>query len=242
MKLYPSFRYQLWDQRTAILIYYAILASLLLVSLIAMPFLSTGGSFFASANGVTAVTVVFAFILSLCAFKDSFLMNLQQGISRRSQFLARLGAMGVVCAVMAVADEVYTLLLAGLHMAFPDSFLSHSLYGMIYGDNSGFSILLSIIFSFFLLLAVCSLGYLVTVFMYRLNKLGKIIFWVGTPFVCILFLSHIVTHMYGKLAVFLGNIVQLCFGTLPRMAMTCTLVTALFSALTWLLMRRAAVK
>lgn len=244
MKIYPTFRYQMRDQRTAVLVYYGVMASMVLLSLIAMPVIS-GKGIFVSTNGVTAVTSVFAFILSLCSFKESFLMNLQHGVSRNSQFLGRLAAMGAVCAIMAAADEGYTLLTAALQAIFPDSFQGSSLYEMVYaGEASPISPLLSIVFSFFLLLAACSLGYLLTVFTYRLNKMGKLLFWAGVPALTIVFFSYLEANftLYGQILAFIVNVGRLCFASLPRMALTCTLAAAIFSTLTWLLMRRAVVK
>ena len=252
MKIYPSFRYQLRDQRIAILMYYAVLAGMILLSLIAMPFVSDEESHIVSTNGVTAITLVFAFVLSLCAFKESFLMNLQHGVSRRSQFIARLGAMGTVCAVLAVADEIYTLIIAGLSWIFPQIFMGNSLYEMLYCSSLSediltiqvnlTSILLSVVFSFFALLAVCSLGYLITVLMYRMNKLGKIIFWVSMPVLFIILSTYLGEHMDGWLMTSLINAFLMCFASLPRMMLTCSLLTVLFSGLSWLLMRRAMVK
>ena len=254
MKIYSSFRYQLRDQRSAILVYYGVLASLFLVALIVMALAPAEANGFLSTNGVTAITMFFAFILSRCAFKESFLMNLQHGISRRSQFLGRLGAMGVVCGVMALADEIYTLLVSLLHVVLPNGFQANSLYEMSYCmeyaegrftvQSSPATMLLSVVFSFFLLLTASSLGYLITVFMYRLSKMGKTIFWVGTPMVFILLSSYLSFHpaVQGKALRFIVGFGQMCCSTLPRTALTCTLLTALFSALAWLLMRRAAVK
>lgn len=244
MKITLSFLYQLRDQRMAILVYYIVLVSMILVSLIAMPFVSSAGDgSFLSTNGVTSITIIFALILSLCAFKESFFLNLQHGVSRRSQFIGRLAAMGTACAIMAAADEAYTLMVSGLQAVFPDSFHGSSLYSMAYeGESGALTWLLSVVFSFFALMAVCSLGYLISVFMYRLNKIGKIIFWSAAPILFVAFLSHVTTHIYGKVAVFLANLAGMCFSTLPRMILTCTLLTAVFSALAWLLMRRAAIK
>ncbi len=244
MKFSPSFRYLLRDQRNAILVYYAVLASMTLLPLLVTPFISIGDGDAVSINGTTAVTTGFAFILSLCAFKESFLMNLQHGISRRSQFLTWLAAMGTICVIMAVADEAYTFLFKMLYAAFPGNFQAVSLYGMTYANSDGYTILPSIVFSFFLLLSVCSLGYLVTVFMYRLHKMGKIIFWAGAPTLFILVSSFITAHpgLRAKALTCIAEVSRLCYSTLPRMVLTCTLLTAFFSALAWLLMRRAPVK
>ena len=252
MRIYSSFLYQLREQRNALFIYYCVvLAGMLLVPLIIMPF-TPGESDFLSTNGVTAVTTVFAFIASLCSFKDSFLMNLQHGVSRRSQFIARLGVMGTICAIMALADEVYTLIVVVLQAIFPDNFLAASLYEMFFCSHPGAGsfavhfnitiILFSVIFSFFILLATCSFGYLITVLNYRLNKIGKIIFWVGVPVLFSALISYCTAHPYGKVSLFFEGLFLQCFRSFPWLLLVCTLITAVCSALTWLLMRRAAVK
>ncbi len=247
MKIYPTFRYQLRDQRTAILIYYAVLLCMILVSCIVMLLIPAEAGGIVTTNGVTAITIFFVFILSLCAFKESFLANLQHGISRRSQFLGHLGAMGVVCAIMAVADEFYLLLLSGFHTVFPNCFgTEESLYELLYSYDGGHpkGPLFSIIFSLFALLAVYSLGYLFAVFMYRLHKTGKIIFWVGTPTLFILISAYLDAHpwIHGKVIIFFLDVLQLCFSRLPQMVLTCTLLTVLFSGIAWLLLRRATIK
>lgn len=247
MKIYPTFRYQLRDQRTAILIYYAVLLCMILVSCIVMLLIPAEAGGIVTTNGVTAITIFFVFILSLCAFKESFLANLQHGISRRSQFLGHLGAMGVVCAIMAVADEIYLLLLLGLHTVFPNCFgREESLYDMVYSFDGSRpkGPLFSMIFSLFALLAIYSLGYLITVFMYRLHKTGKIIFWTGTPTLFILISAYLAAHpwLHGKVMIFISDVIQLCFNSLPQMVLTCTLLTVLLSGIAWLLLRRATIK
>lgn len=245
------------DQSLSTLIYYSFLVAMILLNLLFLPFAS-GSDLRVTSGGITAVTMIFSFVLSLCAFKDSFLLNLQHGVSRRSQFLARMGAMATVAAVLAVADELYTLLVGLLSFAFPESFFAHSLYEICYTtdlweDGSSFryavstspsSVVLSVVFSFFVLLAVCSFGYLIAVFNYRLNKLGKIIFWVGWPFLLVVGSAFLDANpqLANDLEPIVFKMVMACFSTLPRLCVTCTVLSVIFSALTWLLMRRASVK
>ncbi len=247
MKIYPSFRLQLRDHAPAVIVYYAVLVSMVIISLIIMPFVTNpDDSGYVATNGVTAVTMIFSCIVSLCAFKDVFFLSLQYGVSRRTQFLARLMTMGTICAVLAVADELYTLLLQGLDHIFPNVFSGGSLYWMIYSSDgtSPKGPFFDIVFSFFALLAVCSFGYLLTVLNYRLNKLGKLLFWAGTPITVGLIVSYVSEHpaIAGRVVPFLMSLLGAGFSSLPRMLVTCTVLTAVFSGLTWLLMRRAAVK
>lgn len=259
MNVLPSYRYQIHDQRLAVLVYYGVLVGMVLLNLLFLPFVPSGSDFQVTSGGVTAITMVFSFILSLCAFKDSFLLNIQHGASRRSQFLARLGAMAAVCGVMAVADEIYTLFIGLLSFAFPKSFFAHSLYEICYASDitsaagpeftysihtSGTTVLLSIVFSFFVLLAVNALGYLITVLNYRLNKVGKIILWCGWPSLFIAGSALLGANPWLEEALLsvLVSFSRLCLSTLPRLCLTSLALTAAFSGLTWLLMRRMAVK
>ena len=259
MKIYPSFRYQLHDQRPAILVFYGVMVGIILLNMLFLPFAPKDANLQVTSGGITAVTMVFTFILSLCAFKDSFLLNMQHGISRHSQFWARMGAVAVVSAAMAVADEVYTLFIALLSFPFPNSFFAHSLYEICYASNmsaidgsfnyysvhtSGATILLSVVMSFFVLLAVNALGYLITVLNYRLNKVGKIILWCGWPCLLIAISALLEANPWLEKALqsLFMSFFKLCLSSLPRLCFTCLVLTAVLSGFTWLLMRRAVVK
>ena len=111
MKVFASFRYQLADQKRGILTYYGVLLGFYVLFEILFVVAAVGEDVNGSTtNGITAVTAVYVFVASLCSFKDNFGMSLQNGVSRRSTFLARLCTAGAMCAVMAVADELVTIL------------------------------------------------------------------------------------------------------------------------------------
>ena len=167
--------------------------------------------------------------------------------------------MATVCGAMAVADEIYTLLISLLSFPFPNSFFAHSLYEICYCTDvtsvvssdftytvstSGTSAVLSIVFSFFVLLAVNAFGYLITAFNYRLGKVGKIILWTGWP--CLLIAGSAILEvnpwLEKMLLSFFVNFSRICLSSLPRLCLTCLALTAVFSGLTWLVMRRTAVK
>ncbi len=258
MKTKASLRYQLRDQRNAILVYYSVITLMVVLSLVFMPFSPADSYFSISSGGITAVTGMFAGVLSLCTFKDCFLLSLQHGVSRKSHFLARLGSLGLVCAIMAVGDEIYTLILKLLEHIFPGRFFASSLYEMIYCSDymelsSGTyrsiqttttTILLSVVFSFFFLLAICSFTYLVSVLNFRLNKVGKIIFWVSWPALFVLLDAFLVAHpqFANSLVPVLTRLASMTISTLPRLCLTCLAASAVFCGITWLLMRRAHAK
>ena len=143
MKIKPSIRYQLHDQRLYFLVYYGVMVGMILLNLLFLPF-AGGSDLRITSGGITAVTSIFFFIVGLCSFKEPFLLGLQHGISRRSQFLARLASMGIGCAFLALADEIYTLLVALLKIPFPNSFFAFSLYEMVYGGSTGTKLFLGL--------------------------------------------------------------------------------------------------
>lgn len=189
MKVFASFRYQLADQKRGILTYYGVLLGFYVLFEILFVVAAVGEDVNGSTtNGITAVTAVYVFVASLCSFKDNFGMSLQNGVSRRSTFLARLCTAGAMCAVMAVADELVTILaplpsrLMGIEMG--SMSLMENLYFSAAGAWQAGAFLLhlcSAAFGFFMLLAAAGLGYLITTLFYRLNKLGKILVGAGVP-------------------------------------------------------------
>ena len=258
MKVFASFRYQLADQKRGILTYYGVLLGFYVLFEILFVVAAVGEDVNGSTtNGITAVTAVYVFVASLCSFKDNFGMSLQNGVSRRSTFLARLCTAGAMCAVMAVADELVTILaplpsrLMGIEMG--SMSLMENLYFSAAGAWQAGAFLLhlcSAAFGFFMLLAAAGLGYLITTLFYRLNKLGKILVGAGVP-VLVFFglpalelLEQFISNgaVIKAVSGFFAVVFQFAFGQPQNTALTCLVLFAAMSGLSWLLMRRAVVK
>lgn len=255
MNIFASFRYQMADQKKGILIYYLVILAILLVFglLLLVPSGVNGGSVF---NGLSGVTAIYLFVASLCSFKENFGMALQNGTTRRSLFLGRLCTTGAVCAVVAVADQILTVVASLPRQFLGWNIASQSLFETLYGGALGEPMnpfllsLCSVAFSFFVMLAASAVGYFITILFYRLNKVGKILVGAGVP--CFFFFgvpllkalgvwflggrpAEAVVHFFSGLARFLldqpQNAMLTYFGTFVA-----------FSAFAWLLMRRAVVK
>ena len=255
MNIFASFRYQMADQKKGILIYYLVILAMLLVLGLLMVVLGEagGGSMY---NGLSAVSAIYLFVASLCSFKENFGMALQNGTTRRSLFLGRLCTTGAVCAVMAVADQILTVIASLPRQFLGWNIASQSLFETMYGGALGEPMnpfllsLCSVAFSFFVMLTASAVGYFITILFYRLNKMGKILVGAGVP--CLFtfgipllkelgerFLggrpAEAVVHFFSGIASFLldqpQNAMLTYFGTF-----------AVFSAFAWLLMRRAVVK
>lgn len=235
MKVFASFRYQLADQKRGILTYYGVLLGFYVLFEILFVVAAVGEDVNGSTtNGITAVTAVYVFVASLCSFKDNFGMSLQNGVSRRSTFLAPLPSrlMGIEMGSMSLMENLY-FSAAGAWQA--GAFLLH---------------LCSAAFGFFMLLAAAGLGYLITTLFYRLNKLGKILVGAGVP-VLVFFglpalelLDQFISNgaVIKAVSGFFAVVFQFAFGQPQNTALTCLVLFAAMSGLSWLLMRRAVVK
>ena len=72
MKLLSSYRYQVHDQRMAILVFYGVMVGMVLLNLLFLPFAKAAdANLTVTSGGITAVTMVFFFILSLVSFEHS---------------------------------------------------------------------------------------------------------------------------------------------------------------------------
>lgn len=248
-KLYPSFRFQLADYRFGLFIYYAVVLSLL-----ALTFFT---AFFYQGNivssGASAASVVFLFVCGLCAFKENFGMSLQNGVSRRTMFMARLCVTLVLSAGMAAVDELLSRLFGLLGNAFlKNTTLYSTLFDQVFQGKWGFAELLSlsVLFNFGLCLAASAVGYFITLMFYRLNKMGKILVGAGVP----AFFMFVPPALKALDDAFFGKTLQritqhvaeflfpLLFGGVPNVIVTCFAVFFAFSLFAWLLLRKAVVK
>lgn len=257
MSIYPSFKYQLLTQKMAVIIYYAVLLGLILLfgGAVLISYGNGDGENSASSTittGLSGITAVMVFVLGLNSFKENFGMALQNGVSRKSLFLARLCASGALCLVLSVCDELFTLL-CGLVGKLPWMRCeSCSLYQLAYGGtgNAFLDVLCSVAFSFFLLLAVSALGYFITALFYRLPVWGKVA--VGVSFGAVFSILEPVLKMlrdffhlealWAALESAAEWFWQIAFSAAPNCMVFCFAVFCLFNVFAWLLIRRAALK
>lgn len=258
MNTYPSFKYQLFSQKSTVIIYYAVFLGLTLVfgGIGLIGFVSSTGQVrfnVTTLNGLSAVTSVLAFVAGCCAFKENFAMALQNGVSRRSLFLGRLSATGALCLVLALCDELVTLFFALLGKLPLFRVEAVSLMELIYGpvgENWFLTALCAVAFSFFLLLAFSALGYFCTVLFYRLPTGGKVAVGVGAGFVFtfgvpILKMLRDFFHWeaaWDALCRFMEWLLSAALGGVANCMASCFVIFCAFSLFAWLLMRRASLK
>ncbi|HBG00506.1 MAG TPA: hypothetical protein DDW87_02885, partial [Firmicutes bacterium] len=90
-------RYQLWDFRKAVLIYYAAIIAIAL-------FMIAGRGDSTGQSGLSGSTIVFVFVIGLNCFRTSFLFSQANNMSRRTFFLATIASLLGLAVIMSLVD------------------------------------------------------------------------------------------------------------------------------------------
>lgn len=202
-------------------------------------------------TGIDMAPAIFLFVCGLNAFKDNFYMALQNGISRKSLFINRIYVVLTLSVVMALFDQIIMVLgktVDSLSESINYSGVMEMLYGSQFGTQSGgfLKYFESFLFLTTLFIAFLSLGYLITVIFYRMNKKQKISYVVGFYVVAFVILPIIDMLMAGQLSIILLKFLDMTMGISvqnPFIGMFSLIVfSIILSGLTWILIRKAGVK
>lgn len=268
MKIKSSYLYQINDMKRPVTIFYIVIMSILILFAVSAGLSaaangnvsfgsvsissSSGGYSSGSFSGLEGATVIFLFVCGLNFFKELFRMFIQNGVSRKTMFVGRILTILSICATMAVIDKIILLLgkFVFEHL-FRMSFTG--MFEMIYSPHvvqiGNLQMHIEgLLFNLCFYLAAITFGYFVSVAFYRMSNIVKIIVGIGT--IAILFnglpmLDAILLN--GAIMKAIMNAISFSFGFQngcnPFFGMvTFILTSAVFAALSWLLMRKAAVK
>ena len=174
MKLKSSVKYYLYSIKPAVIIFYIVMAALLVASVILNYVLKDINSSF---GGLAASSMIFLFVVGICSFYEEFRMFSQNDIARNELWKSFLIAGVTIAAIMSAIDLLMLLVLSSI-------INTESLIMMLstsYIDN----IVLNAINSYFLQVLfytlALSVGYLIRLIYYRMNKFGVIAVSVGVP-------------------------------------------------------------
>ncbi len=249
MSLKAAYRYQLSEYKKSVMIYYLVVVLVILFFWGSVSFAE--GSNIQSTGGIEMSTVIFLFVMGLNSFKETFLMLLQNGISRKTMFYGRLAAAGILCTGMMIIDRVLVTVIKGM-IGENSSFRITGLYEEFFYKRTqelGFlqESLEGALFTLCFYIIAFSFGYFITTAYYRMNKTAKIAVSVGVP-TGFFFVLPVVdsTIANGSISRFIGYM----FGTVlginkdhPYNFVISSLVGAcIFLGLSWLLIRKAVDK
>ena len=251
MKLKQSIRYQIEDFFWPVIVYYAVVVVLHVAASLAWMF--TPATIHMS-GGLSGFSSLFLFICGLCSFHDNLPMHLQNGVSRKTLYTAWLAVTVAVSALMAIVDTVLATLIGLMNLPIWDYGSANLFFTLFDLDHLSFgetvvNTLVSIPFSFVVLVFAMSLGYLMVVFFYRLPVKLRIV--VG---VCLGFLFFNSTWGIRMLDEWVGYRISDFVAAYvwpvtdaieasPFLTMGCWLVaSAVIAAVTWLILRRTQVR
>ena len=255
MNIRASYRYQLADHKKSIISFYIII-----VLIFAFIFTAIGISVHKNGisllegnfTGVDISSAIFLFVAAMASYKETFGMMIQNGISRKTMFASRILTTVSIALVMAVIDKVLLVISKGVASNISDNLSYVSIYELLYSArvmevSTVRMHVESFFFSISMYLAFMAVGYLITTIFYRLNKTGKVLLASGLPvgaFVVFPIIDSAVTdHRISKV---LTRLFDFAFGfskQIPFRAMiSCTFVFIIFSAISWLFIRKANIK
>ena len=243
MNLIVAIKYRLYDNRKAILIFYTVILCVLAL-LFSITTITVDSDFHGSIEGIEFASAIFLFIVGLNSFKEVFRMFIQNGISRKTLFASHIIATAAIGGIMALMDSILTLLnrtITSINSGVYSRRLIETLYGR-QNDSIG-AFLTSLFFCFFIYMMFASLGFLITTLYYKMNKVLKISVSVSVPAILFVILPIVDSALFqGVVFSGIARIITMAFIN-PFMGMISSLVLfTIFSACSWLLMRRAVVR
>jgi hypothetical protein len=208
-------------------------------------------SSFTSTGGIEGSAMIFLFILGLNSFKETFLMMLQNGTTRKSMFIGRLITILVTSAFMAVVDR-FVVNVGGLINTINENYYLNGMYEMIFQSRvKSLHIVVmnleAIIITIGVYAAAMVAGYFITTAYYRMSKMLKIVVSIGVPTSLMILLPVLDSTLFGgKVSVALGRFFGFVFGGKTgnpyNLLISCILFSIVGIGLSWLLIRKAVEK
>lgn len=240
MKTKSIVKYYLYEIKSSIIGFYIIM----LLGCIAtyVGYKLSGGELYS--NGIELATIIFLFVLGLNLFRSQFNFLIQNGVTRKANFIGFLVSTLVVV-LFATIDSFISVIMHNL-------IGYESLYHMLYaGSSQGYGFMY-IIKSILLLTAMYGvfymIGYFITTLYYAMNKVMKIIVSVSVPAFFIIGLpiidyflnidinSGIEYIALNMLGIYNENV------SILNPIVSCLLIYTVLSALNYFVTRRISVK
>lgn len=251
MNIKATTKYQINSFIKSVLVFYLVI---ILTTIFFGIIISVGASSNANVmniSGMEMSTIIFLFVMGLNSFKESFLMLLQNSVTRKTMFVSRLISIFITCVLMSIIDR----LIIGLGGLFSFSNKNNNisgLYEMIFEKrvvslNPILMNLEAVLIMSGLYIAVILVGYLITTAYYRMNKILKVVVSVGVPVtVFIIWPIADVTYFDGEISKTIGRFLVFVFGGKTgnpyNLLISCVVLIMVCIGLSWLLIRNAVEK
>ena len=245
-----AFRYEMRNYFRAVAVLWLVMALLPAAMLALAYFLAGETAIESSFNGYSMAVGMFGLILGMVGLRENQRVLNQNGVSRRSAFLADVAALAVAALLVAVGVSV----IMGAYQAAlgsADRLLITDLYQLIYepssnGVNPG-ALVRGAVFSAVAGWMLAALGQFCSALYWRLNKFWTILVSVTVPLVLIFGSAPLLTWLDTTSAGHAAVEALAVFGRFRaaspwNMAAVLLAMGAVFFAVTWLLLRRAMIR
>lgn len=233
--VYTISRYVIRDSRKALLIFYSIIATLIVsAGIISLNVSFNGDNVEFGGFGVSAV--IFLFISALNSFKINYKFMQSFNISRRRFFVGSIIGLIALSLFMSIIDVTF-------NNVFKLIVTYRGTFEQLYGNSFFIS---DFLWSFTLFIYITSLGWFITLLYYRCNKLMKTVISL-VPVLVIVLISIVESltniSIWREIVVFLGRILGFANGLNSYTAVITFIISALICfGLSYLLIRRAPIK
>lgn len=172
MKIKQGMRYYLHEYRRSAIVYYIVVAALIVASFILTRVLFSHSR--VSIGGMDMATMIFLFVVGLNSFKSEFSLFLQSGLSRRTTWASFLLAGLTLSVIMGIIDSLLPVLLRPVMQY-------GTLFSDMYGGGTGSISLTGVVWMIVANFAAVTFGFFITTAYYRMNRPTKILVSVGVP-------------------------------------------------------------
>ena len=249
MNIKVAIKYQINEYIKSIKIFYLVVV--LVIALFGVLIKFSSSSNFAGIGGIEGSATIFLFILGLNSFKETFLLMLQNGTTRKSMFIGRLITILATSTFMAIVDR-FIVNIGGLLNNVSERFYIEGLYENIFFERSeSLHIVVmnleAILITIGIYIAAMIAGYFITTLYYRMGKMLKVAVSIGVPSSIMIVLPVLdVVAFKGKISVALGKFFGFVFGGKTgnpyNLLLSCAVFTVVAVGLSWLLVRKAVEK
>lgn len=240
-----AYKYQCIDSSKAVIVYYIVIAALIVFEavMLASP-ADVRGSF----SGMEAVTMIFLFVVGLNSFKENFLFQMQNGVTRTMIWISSVLSLFTLALALSMIDTALYWIMKGIAQFANGRIAIYSLIETAFDLNVsvGLFVPLQILFLTFAYALAIAIGLAITMLYYRMNKIAKVIVSVGVPSFFLIglpILEETVTH--GNIAKGMTEVWMWIYGktvNLYRWTLGNLFITIILLGLCYLMIYRAEVK
>lgn len=225
-----------------------LLLVLLLIPLALWTMMTTMGGDHSNFNGYSLSVGVFGLVLGMVGIRENLRMLNQNGVSRRTAFLAELISQAVVAVLVALGTTVLLAVYQSIPGMMSRVYVS-DIYQLVYeGEVTGAaSYLRTAVFAAAMCFALAGVGQFCSVLYWRMSKFWIVMVSIAIPLVLIFGPAALFTAVGDSdtgwtLVRILEAFGRFFVGSVWNAALVFLVLAAVFFCLSWLLVRRAVIR